>query len=158
MTHLTPTQQKIIGLLPATPDQLAQALYGRATESEHRPELVEGRNLVYVHIALLRRRLSARCPTGTPQAGLNGTAAQGAHIVSTPLAPSQRDPNAEENPCPLDGLGAGSERRPEAPPERRPELVEGLDEGPVEGSSRRDGLETDGYTSRIIYELQAEGT
>jgi len=50
MEGLTPTQQRIIDLLPATPDEIAQALYGRATASE--------RNLVYVHIALLRRRLN----------------------------------------------------------------------------------------------------
>ncbi len=50
MVRLTPTQQRILERLPATPDQLAQALYGRVTESE--------RNLVYVHIALLRRRLN----------------------------------------------------------------------------------------------------
>jgi len=50
MTRLTPTQRKILERLPATPDQLAQALYGRATASE--------RNLVYVHVALLRRRLN----------------------------------------------------------------------------------------------------
>jgi len=61
MPHLTPTQKHILQLLPATPDQLAQALYGRATASE--------RNLVYVHVALLRRRL-------------NGTA----RITSRPLS------------------------------------------------------------------------
>ena len=69
MNRLTPTQRKILRRLPATPDQLAQALYGRATASEHRPELVEGGNLVYVHVALLRRRL-------------NGTA----RITSRPLS------------------------------------------------------------------------
>jgi len=61
MNRLTPTQRKILRRLPATPDQLAQALYGRATASE--------RNLVYVHVALLRRRL-------------NGTA----RITSRPLS------------------------------------------------------------------------
>lgn len=49
MPHLTPTQKHILQLLPATPGEIAQALYGRATASE--------RSLVYVHIALLRRRL-----------------------------------------------------------------------------------------------------
>jgi DNA-binding response OmpR family regulator len=47
---LTPTQQQILERLPATPDELAQALYGRVTRYERR--------LIYVHIALLRRRLN----------------------------------------------------------------------------------------------------
>ncbi|HID22050.1 MAG TPA: helix-turn-helix domain-containing protein [Planctomycetaceae bacterium] len=58
--------------MPATPDQLAQALYGRATESE--------RNLVYVHIALLRRRL-------------NGTA----RIISRRR--QEAWPDADDSPC-----------------------------------------------------------
>ena len=49
---LTPTQQQILERLPATPNELAQALYGRVTRYERR--------LIYVHIALLRRRLT--CP------------------------------------------------------------------------------------------------
>lgn len=49
MHQLTRTQKRILQLLPATPGELAQTLYGRATASE--------RNLVYVHVALLRRRL-----------------------------------------------------------------------------------------------------
>lgn len=48
--HLTPIQQQILERLPATPDELAQALYGRVTRYERR--------LIYVHIALLRRRLN----------------------------------------------------------------------------------------------------
>jgi len=82
MHQLTRTQKRILQLLPATPGELAQTLYGRATASE--------RNLVYVHVALLRRRLSARCPTGTPQAELNGTA----RITSRPLsAAGKRHPS-----------------------------------------------------------------
>jgi hypothetical protein len=50
MHQLTRTQKRILQLLPATPGELAQTLYGRATASE--------RNLVYVHVALLRRRLN----------------------------------------------------------------------------------------------------
>ncbi len=50
MVRLTPTQQRILEQLPATPDELAQALYGRLTRYERR--------LIYVHIALLRRRLN----------------------------------------------------------------------------------------------------
>jgi len=52
MRSLTPTQQKLIEHLPATAEELAQALYGRATAAE--------RNLVYVHIYHLRRRLNGR--------------------------------------------------------------------------------------------------
>ena len=70
MNRLTPTQRKILEHLPATPDQLAQVLYGRATASE--------RNLVYVHVALLRRRLNgtARITSRPISAGR-----QAAHIV-----------------------------------------------------------------------------
>lgn len=52
--HLTPTQQQILERLPATPGELAQALYGRVTRYERR--------LIYVHIALLRRRLACLEP------------------------------------------------------------------------------------------------
>ena len=52
MRSLTPIQQKIIECLPATAEELAQALYGRATRDE--------RNLVHVHIYHLRRRLNGR--------------------------------------------------------------------------------------------------
>ena len=46
---LTPMQQRIVSLLPATTDELAQALYNRVTQYERR--------LIYVHIRLLRLRL-----------------------------------------------------------------------------------------------------
>lgn len=86
MPHLTPTQKRILQLLPATPGEIAQVLYGRATASEHRPErrpefiegLVEGRNLVYVHVALLRRRLT--CPEHSRRDGT-------ARITSRPWPP-----------------------------------------------------------------------
>jgi hypothetical protein len=88
MPHLTPTQKRILQLLPATPGEIAQVLYGRATASE--------RNLVYVHVTLLRRRL-------------NGTA----RITSRPWPPP--------------------------------------DEGSIAGWPNPDG-----YSSRIIYELDRE--
>jgi len=49
---LTPTQQRILELLPASAQELAMALYNDAT----RAELL----CIYAHISYLRRRLDGR--------------------------------------------------------------------------------------------------
>lgn len=73
MSQLTPIQQQIIQHLPASADELAQALYARAT--------VDERNLVYVHIYHLRRRLNGRGRITTRRRQRDDFDASPCHII-----------------------------------------------------------------------------
>jgi len=86
--ELTPTQRQIVELLPARPDELAQALYGRVTRYERR--------LVYVHIALLRRRLT--CSEASAEAS---TEAPGRRDGTARIVSRRREawPDADDSTC-----------------------------------------------------------